>query len=53
MARMIENELVDKEHKIDFPGLNATLYFLKESNNNGVKDAESLLLDAYEQRMCA
>ena len=25
----------------------------KESENNGVKDAEGLLLDAYEQRMCA
>ena len=53
MKRMIDNKIVDKEHKIEFPGLNATLYFLKESDNNGVKDAEWLLLDAYEQRMCA
>ena len=53
MARMIENELVDKEHKIEFSELNATLYFLKESEKNGIKDAEGLLLDAYEQRMCA
>ena len=47
MKRMIDNEIVDKEHKIEFPGLNATLYFLKESENNGIKDAEGLLLDAY------
>ena len=53
MKRMIDNEIVDKEHKIEFPGLNATLYFLKESENNGIKDAEGLLLDAYEQGMCA
>ena len=53
MARMIENELVDKEHKIEFSELNATLYCLKESEKNGIKDAEGLLLDAYEQRMCA
>ena len=26
---------------------------LKESDNNGLKTAEGLLLDAYEQRMCA
>lgn len=30
-----------------------TVYFLKESKNNGLKIAEGLLLDAYEQRVCA
>ena len=44
---------VDQEHKIDFPELNATLYFLKESENNGLKEAEGLLLKDYEQRVCA
>ena len=50
---MIDNEIVDNEHKIEFPELNATLNFLKESETNGIKDAEGLLLDAYEQRICA
>ena len=53
MNSMINSDMVDKEHKIEFPELNATLYFLKESEKNGIKDAEGLLLDAYEQRMCA
>ena len=53
MKRMIDNEIVDKEHKIEFEELNATVYFLKESDNNGLKTAEGLLLDAYEQRVCA
>ena len=44
---------VDQEHKIEFPELNATLYFLKESENNGLKEAEGLLLKDYEQRVCA
>ena len=44
---------VDQEHKIEFPELNATLYFLKESENNGLKEAKGLLLKDYEQRVCA
>ena len=53
MNRMIDNDKVDKEHCIEFPELNATLFFLKESENNGIKTAEALLLDAYESRICA
>lgn len=53
MNIMINSDMVDKEHKMEFAELNATVYFLKESENNGLKDAEGLLLDAYERRMCA
>ena len=53
MNRMINDDNVDKEHTIEFKELNATVYVLKESDNNGLKTAEGLLLDAYEQRMCA
>lgn len=53
MNKMIDNDKVDKEHKVEFPELNATLFFLKKSENNGIKIAEGLLLDAYESRICA
>ena len=53
MYSLIHSDMVDKEHTIEFEELNATVYFLKESENNGVKTAEGLLLDVYEQRVCA
>ena len=53
MNRMINDDNIDKEHTIEFEELNTTVYFLKESDNNGLKTAEGLLLDAYEQRVCA
>ena len=53
MYSLIHSDMVDQEHKMVFAELNATVYFLKESENNGLKDAEGLLLDAYERRMCA
>lgn len=53
MNRMINDDNIDKEHTIEFEELNATVYFLKESDNNGLKTAEGLLLDTYEQRVCA
>ena len=40
MNRMIDNDKVDKEHCIEFPELNATLFFLKESEKNGIKTAD-------------
>ena len=49
-----EGFFTDKETTLVEAGeLNATLFFLKESENNGIKTAEGLLLDAYESRMCA
>ena len=52
MLSMVENDAVDKNHIIAFKEYNVTLFFLKNSEKNGLKTAEELLLDSYEQRMC-
>lgn len=42
---------VDDKHIISIENTNARLFFLKQSDNNALKKAEDLLLDAYESRM--
>ena len=42
---------VDDKHIISIENTNARLFFLKQSDNNALKKAEDLLLDAYELRM--
>lgn len=50
----IENrDYVDKDHKIELEGMNATIYFMKDSNSSAMKYAQQLLMDAYSQRMKA
>ena len=42
---------VDKENVIIIENTNAKLFFLKESDNNVLKEVEGMLLDAFENRM--
>ena len=42
---------VDKENVIIIENTNAKLFFLKESDNNVLKEVEGMLLDAFETRM--
>ena len=50
---LLSDSVLTETMKVRFEELNTTVYFLKESENNGLKIAEGLLLDAYEQRVCA
>ncbi|WP_294466855.1 hypothetical protein [uncultured Ruminococcus sp.] len=51
MQKMTDRDYVDKEHKIDLPEMNATIYFLKHSETSGIKQAQELLINAYEKRI--
>ena len=43
---------VDAEHTIELKEMNAKIYFLKNSESDSLEKAQSLLLDAYENRIC-
>ena len=49
---MVNRPDVDAEHTIELKEMNAKIFFLKNSESNSLKKAQSLLLDAYENRIC-
>ena len=53
MEELIKREEVDKEHIIQFQDKNVTLFFLKASDKETIKYVESLLIDSFEERLCA